>query len=260
MLTAGRADTEPTESASRRGGREHHEVACRAARAARARACGREGRRSRRAPRPAACVHPLPPRRARVRRDGAARRASLPGSRLPARGRPRRRPLPWPAPIAATRVGVPCIRRRSSRAPFAAGDDHPVVTAHVHRLVAQRLRFDQRAVDDVVPERLQAANELLLLASGSGHDHPHETKASSSRATVLRVCARAPLDPGAVLVGDERGQRRAVVMRRHGSEAAAADERNAAALGFDAPARLRRRRRAATSASSPARTCNASEP
>ena len=68
---------------------------------------------------------------------------------------------------------------------------------------------------------------------------PHETNASSSRATRLGVAARAPLDPGAVLVGDERGQRRAVVVRGHGSEAAAADERDAAALGLDAPSRLR---------------------
>src|SRR5438477_10945585 len=53
------------------------------------------------------------------------------------------------------------------------------------------------------------------------------------------IVAGAALDPRAVLVCDERGERLTVVVRGDGSEAAAADRRNARALRLDAPARLR---------------------
>src|SRR5579864_3593172 len=53
-----------------------------------------------------------------------------------------------------------------------------------------------------------------------------------------RVGAAAPLDPRAVLGGDEPGQRRPVVVRGHGSEAAAADRCDDGALRLDAAARV----------------------
>src|SRR5207249_8882882 len=53
-----------------------------------------------------------------------------------------------------------------------------------------------------------------------------------------RVGAAPAADPGAVLVRDERGQLHAVVVRRDGGEATAADRRHAGALGLDAAPRL----------------------
>src|SRR5207244_361904 len=52
------------------------------------------------------------------------------------------------------------------------------------------------------------------------------------------IVAAAPLDPGAVLVRDQRGQTVAVVVRRDGLEAAAADHGHTGALRFDARAGL----------------------
>ena len=77
------------------------------------------GRRTlRRARRRAAGALPRRPRRARGRPAAAARRAVPPASRRPGRGRRRRTRPRSPAPIAATRFGVPVMRRRSSRAPL----------------------------------------------------------------------------------------------------------------------------------------------
>ena len=63
----------------------------------------------------------------------AARRAALPACGSPGRGRRRARaraaPPRSPGPIAAIRFGVAASRRASSRAPFAARDDDPVVPA-----------------------------------------------------------------------------------------------------------------------------------
>src|SRR5581483_4108675 len=52
------------------------------------------------------------------------------------------------------------------------------------------------------------------------------------------VVARTPLDPRAAFVGDEAGERDPVVERRDRRKAAAADGRDAGALGLDAAARL----------------------
>ena len=233
MLTAG-SDAEPTECARRRGGREHHEIAVRE-RGGSARASGRADE----------VGAELSTRDARAlrgreedasRRTRAARRADLPGSRRPGPGRRRRR---RPRSPRRSRRPAPACPASAAAAPGAvrARDDHPVVAGDVDRIVAERLDLDQRAAHDLVPERLDAA------ASSSSWPGGRVTtiltrRRRGARARPLRIDARAPLDPGAVLVGDERGQRRAVVVRGDRGEAAAADERDAAALGLDAPARL----------------------
>ena len=221
-------DAEPRER-PRGGGRgEHDEVALRElGRHELARAVERR-RSPRRARRRAAAARPRRRRRAPGRRAAAARRAGPPASRRPGRGRRRRSASAVAAPIAATRSACRAMRRRSSRAPFDARHDHPVVAGDVDGLVAERLDLDERAVDDLVAERLEPAGELLLLPARPRDDDPHEHEREQLARDRLGVGRRAPLDPGAVLVGDERGQRRAVVVRGDRSEAAAADERDAA--------------------------------
>ena len=64
-----------------------------------------------------------------------------------------------PGPIAATAGSAPAPARQQLRA-VPARDDDPVVALHVDRLVAERLDLDQRAHDDLVAERLEAAGQL----------------------------------------------------------------------------------------------------
>ena len=111
-----------------------------------------------------------------------------------------------------------------------------------------------------MPERDETADELLLLPLRPGHDDPHETNASSSRATRLGIAARAPLDPGAVLVGDERGQRGAVVDRRPPARGSRRRRARRTRRSASTRRRVSASSAAATSASSPARTWSASEP
>ena len=103
-----------------------------------------------------------------ARRAAAARRAGLPASRRAGRGRATRATsaAAVAGPIAATRAALPCIRRASSRAPFGLVTTTQSYTADVDRLVAERLDLDQRAEDDVVPERLEPRDELLGLPPG----------------------------------------------------------------------------------------------
>ena len=111
-------DAEPPERTRGGRGREHDEIALRAARAASARASGRAGRSRRRARRRAACARPRRPAKS-TRPAGRGSSASRP-SCVDTAGT---RSAPPNAsavarPIAATRSGVPVIRRRSSRAPL----------------------------------------------------------------------------------------------------------------------------------------------
>src|ERR1051326_5377826 len=55
---------------------------------------------------------------------------------------------------------------------------------------------------------------------------------------IERIVTGSALEPGAVLVGDQRTELPTVVVRRDGGQAAAADRRDARALRFDAAARL----------------------
>ncbi len=87
---------------------------------------------------------------------------------------------------------------------------------------------------DLVAERDEPAHELLLLAVRTRDDDSHATKASSSRREHVRVVAAAALDPGSVLGRDQRREDAAVVVSRDRGEAAAADQRDAAPLRFDA--------------------------
>ena len=81
---------------------------------------------------------------------------------------------------------------------------------------------------------LQPPRELHGLLARSRDDDLHETNCEQLAGDGLRVAADTALEPGAVLVGDERRQRHAVVMSRHRREAPAADQRDTAALGLDA--------------------------
>ena len=158
-------DTEPPERPRRRGGGQHDEVALRRlGRLELARPVERR-RRSRRAHRRAACARPRPPRRARVP-PGAGSSASSP-SWVETAGT--RSAPPNASAVACADRGDPLRRARHPppqlAAPFGARHDHPVVTADTSTGASpERLDLEQRAVDDVVPERLEAADELLLLA------------------------------------------------------------------------------------------------
>ena len=72
-----------------------------------------------------------------ARRRAGARRAAPPASRPPGRGRrrahARRAPRPSPGRSRRAAPARPRSRRASSRAPFAARDDHPVVAGDVDR-------------------------------------------------------------------------------------------------------------------------------
>ena len=230
MLTAGmpapggRTHAPPTPMRARRG--LPRELA-----AASAPASGRAGRSRRRARRRAASARPRRRRRARARPGAAAPRAAPPASRPPGT-----RSAP-PSASAVARADRSHPRGRPGHPPpqlaraVDARDDHPVVAGDVDRLVPERLDLEQRAVDDLVPERLQPADQLLLLALRPRDDDPHATNASSSRATASGSTARTPLDPGAVLVRDERRQR----ARRRGTRPPARDSRRRSARRSAAP-------------------------
>ena len=95
-----------------------------------------------------------------------------------------------------------------------ARHDDPVVAGDVDRVVAERLDRDQRAVDDLVAEALEAGDEIPLLALGSSDDDPHRASGNELRGERGRVEAGATLDPGAVLGGDQRRQHGPVVVAR----------------------------------------------
>ena len=105
--------------------------------------------------------------------DAAGRSRQLreqPLLRRDARARGRRRPSAVgrraarsPRPAAACRAAA-----ARARGAVRARDDDPVVAGDVDRLVAERLDLDQRADDDLVPERLEPPRELVRLRPAAG--------------------------------------------------------------------------------------------
>ena len=61
-----------------------------------------------------------------------------------------------------------------------ARHDGPFVAGAVDRLVGGADDLDQRALDDVVPERLDPADERLRLGAGTGDDDLHAARAAAS--------------------------------------------------------------------------------
>ena len=169
-----------------------------------------ERRRRRRRARPgAAAARPPPPRRAPAPRGAAARRGALPGSRRPARDRRRRarRPSPGrpPRPAASRR----CPPQQLARA-VCARDDDPVVAGDVDRPVAERLDLDQGAARRPRARATRDATRAPL-PGRAGRVTTILTRGSPGEGDELGgehgwVAPGAPLEPGPVLGGDERGQ------------------------------------------------------
>src|SRR5437899_4955353 len=124
-------------------------------------------------------------------------------------------------------------------------------------IAAMRLAVTPRRASSCAPLRLVTTSQSYERAStgsspsGSTRINSHTTASwpsdstrstSSSRVTSTRirqlhperrrVVARAPLDPRSVLRRDETRERRTVVVRRHGSEAAPADSGHDCTLGL----------------------------
>ena len=144
-----------------------------------------------------------------------------------------------PRPIAAIRARRRGEAARELARAVRARDDDPVVAATGRRLVAERLDPDQRAAHDLVAERLETGDERVGLRLRTRDDDPHRCErgelASERRRDRRRCGARATTPSSAAISAVER---RAVVVRGDGREAAAADRRDDRALGLDAAPRL----------------------
>ncbi len=142
--------------------------------------------------------------------------------------RPDRRHARGPA------AGPPFQLARSGR----ARQHQPVVAVQIDRPGLDRLDLDQRPDDHPVPEPRaaapRAARSALRGASGRSCGEPCQLLPERAR-----VVARPPLDPAAVLVGDEPDEHGAVVVRGDGRQTPTADRGHARPFRLHPPAGLR---------------------
>ena len=149
-----------------------------------------------------------------ARRAAGTRRAAPPATRragrTPARARARAAARRCPG-RRRRRFGRLRPRRAISSAPFGLVTIDPVVAGGVDRLVRRPLDLDQRALDDLVAERLEPRDERPGLVARPRDDHLHRPPGPTSRPRLGARIATPPWGDTSPLPERYRGRTHASV-------------------------------------------------